>query len=182
MSVSSFQELYVEELRDLYSAERQLIEALPKVAKACSSPELSKAVEKHLKQTTEHAVRLERIFVDLGEKPTGHKCKAMEGLIEEGNEIIEEVDEGPLRDAALIGAAQKIEHYEIAGYGTARTFAEQLGQPKHIELLQATLDEEAATDKGLTEIAMGIINDEAAVQGEDRNPSAQSRKKETQPV
>jgi ferritin-like metal-binding protein YciE len=164
MSAKNFQEMYVESLRDLHSAERQLVAALPGVAKAASSPELKQAVETHLEQTKEHVARLDKIFGELGEKGTGHKCKAMEGLIEEGKEIIEEYEEGPVRDAALIGAAQKIEHYEIAGYGTARTFAELLGQPGHLELLQTTLDEEGATDKGLTELAVGVINTDAAEQ------------------
>jgi ferritin-like metal-binding protein YciE len=166
MSVKSFQDLYVQELRDLHSAERQLIEALPRVAKAAASPELKSAVEKHLEETMGQLARLDSIFEQLGEKGTGHRCKAMEGLIEEGKEMMEEVQQGPLLDAALIGGAQKIEHYEIAGYGTARTFAEMLGRREHIELLQATLDEEAATDEALTQIATTMVNEQAAQQEE----------------
>lgn len=161
MSVSSFNDLYIEELRDLYSAETQLVKALPKVAKAVTSSKLKAAVEKHLEETKGQVERLEKIFGELGEEPTGHTCKAMQGLIEEGDEMIKEVEAGPLRDAALIGGSQKIEHYEIAGYGTARTFAEMLGQSGHMKLLQATLDEEAATDEGLTKLA-GAINSDAA--------------------
>lgn len=156
MSVKSFDDLYIEELRDLYSAERQLVQALPRVAEAATSPELKKAVEAHLEQTETQVSRLEQIFEALGEKPTGHKCEAMEGLIEEAKGLIEDVEAGPILDAALIGGAQKVEHYEIAGYGTARTFAELLGHAEHVELLQATLDEEGQTDKDLTELSMKL--------------------------
>ncbi len=161
MSVKNFDELYVEELRDLYSAERQLIAALPKVAKNVTDPKLQKAVEDHLQQTKGQVERLEKIFESLGEKPGGHKCKAMAGLIEEADELIEDVEKGPLLDAALIGAAQKVEHYEIAGYGTARTFAEMVGKSEHAMLLQETLDEERTTDENLTAMATSKINAKA---------------------
>lgn len=165
MSVKNFDDLYIEELRDLYSAETQLVKALPKVAKSATDPKLQKAVEEHLEQTKGQVERLEQIFESLGEKPTGHTCKAMEGLIEEADEIMKEVEKGPLLDAALIGAAQKVEHYEIAGYGTARTFAEMLGQSEHIELLQETLDEEKTTDENLTTLATSKINAKAEKAG-----------------
>jgi len=162
MSVKDFNDLYIQELRDLYSAERQLVEALPAVARAVESPQLADAVEMHLEQTIQHVTRLEEIFKDLGEKPTGHKCKAMEGLIAEGKEIISDTEKGAIRDAALITAAQKIEHYEISGYGSARTFAELIGEAKHAKILQKTLDEESATDENLTKLAVSTINEEAA--------------------
>lgn len=162
MPVSEFSELYIQELRDLYSAERQLVDALPTVARAADSPKLVDAIEMHLEQTIQHVTRLETIFSEIGEKPTGHKCKAMEGLITEGKEMIKEIEKGPIRDAAIITAAQKIEHYEISGYGSARTFAELIGQANHAELLQTTLNEESTTDENLTKLAMSTINEEAA--------------------
>lgn len=164
MSVKNIQELYVQELKDLYSAETQLVEALPKVAKAASSPKLAKAVEGHLQQTKEHVSRLEEIFADFDDKPSGHKCKAMEGLIKEVDGIIGEVKEGPLRDCALIIAAQKVEHYEIAGYGSARALAELVGTERHAEILQTTLDEEYETNLDLTDLAEGEINKQAVAQ------------------
>jgi ferritin-like metal-binding protein YciE len=162
MSIKDFNELYIQELRDLYSAESQLVAALPAMARAADSPQLSDAIEMHLEQTKEHVARLDQIFADLKEKPTGHKCKAMEGLIEEGKEMVKEIEKGPIRDAAIITAAQRIEHYEISGYGSARTFAEQIGEKKHAQLLQTTLDEEAKTDENLTKLAVSTINEEAA--------------------
>ena len=161
-TVDGFHELYVTALKDLYSAETQLLEALPKMAKAASSPELTKAFKGHLEVTKGQVQRLETIFQELGEEPGGHECKAMRGLIEEADEIIEEVKSGPLLDAAMITAAQKVEHYEISGYGSARTFAQQLGEDYAVELLQATLDEESEADELLSEIALSTINLEAA--------------------
>jgi ferritin-like metal-binding protein YciE len=138
-----------------------LIAALPKMAKKASSPDLKEAFESHLKQTEQQLERLDQIFQDL-ELPLGrHKCKAMEGLIEEGEELLKEEATDAVRDAAMIGAAQRVEHYEIAGYGTARTFAEQLGHSSAAELLQQTLDEEKETDVLLTELAVSAINSEA---------------------
>ena len=155
------QELLVDELKDLFNAENQLIKALPRMAKAANAPELKRAFEKHLVETRRQAERLEQIGRALDFKVTGKKCKGMEGLIEEGKELMaEDLDETAL-DAGLIGAAQKVEHYEIAAYGTARTHAEMLGYDKVARLLQQTLDEEGATDKKLTEIAERIINVEA---------------------
>src|SRR6202022_5058672 len=125
-------ELYIDELKDLYNAESQLVKALPKMAKAASSDELRQGFEQHLEQTKGHVQRLEKIFQALGESPKGKKCKGMEGLIEEGSEVMEEDYEGSVLDAALIGAAQRVEHYEIAGYGTVRSMAETLGEANHI--------------------------------------------------
>src|SRR5207248_3480954 len=157
MKLDSLQKLYIEELRDLYNAENQLVKALPKMAKGASHQELRQAFEDHLEQTKEHVERLEEIFKRLEEKPTGKTCKAMKGLIEEGSEILEEDGDESVLDAALIGAAQRVEHYEIAGYGTARTFASMLGEEDAMELLQETLDEEAATDKKLTALAESLV-------------------------
>jgi ferritin-like metal-binding protein YciE len=155
------EELLVDELKDLYSAENQIIKALPKMAKASSSPELRRAFERHLEETKRQVERLNQIGEALDTKLTGKKCKGMEGLIEEGKEIMaEDLDENAI-DAGLIGAAQKVEHYEIAAYGTARTHAEMLGYTKAAKLLQQTLDEEGATDKKLTALAESIINVEA---------------------
>jgi ferritin-like metal-binding protein YciE len=154
--ISSPRDLLVEELKDLYSAENQLLKALPKMAKAATSEQLSAAFETHLRQTEGHVQRLEKIGQQLGESMKGKKCKAMEGLVEEGKEIMEEDAEPVLLDLALIGAAQKVEHYEIAGYGTARTLADLIGEEKISVLLQETLDEEGETDKLLTEIASSL--------------------------
>ena len=149
-------ELYIDELKDLYNAESQLVKALPKMAKAASSDELRQGFEEHLEQTKGHVQRLEKIFQALGESPKGKKCKGMEGLIEEGSEVMEEDYEGSVLDAALIGAAQRVEHYEIAGYGTVRSMAETLGESDHVSLLEETLEEEKATDEKLTELAEQI--------------------------
>ena len=154
-------ELLVDELKDLYNAENQIIKALPRMAKAASAPELKRAFEKHLAETRRQVERLDQIGRNLDVKLTGKKCHGMEGLIEEGKEIIQEdLDESAL-DAGLIGAAQKVEHYEIAAYGTARTHAQLLGYDKVARLLQQTLDEEGATDKKLTALAESVINVEA---------------------
>ena len=155
------EELLVDELKDIYSAENQILKALPKMAKAASSPELRRAFERHNEETKRQVERLNQIGEYLEIKLTGKKCKGMEGLIEEGKEIMsEDLDENAI-DAGLIGAAQKVEHYEIAAYGTARTHAQLLGFNKVAKLLQQTLDEEGATDKKLTALAESIINVEA---------------------
>ncbi|WP_438480521.1 YciE/YciF ferroxidase family protein [Oleiharenicola lentus] len=160
MSVSSLKELLVEEIKDLYNAEGQLIKALPKMAKAAVNPDLKAGFLKHLEETRGHVVRLEQVFKLLGEPAKGKLCPAMKGLIEEGSEGIEENEPSALRDALLIGSAQRVEHYEIAAYGTVRAFAEKLGEDKVVKLLQQTLDEEGATDKKLTELS-DIVNEEA---------------------
>jgi ferritin-like metal-binding protein YciE len=149
-------ELYIDELKDLYSAENQLVKALPKMAKAASSDELRKGFEEHLEQTRGHVERLEKIFKSLGESPKGKKCKGMEGLVEEGADVIEEDFEGSLMDAALIGAAQRVEHYEIAAYGTVCAFAEELGEDEQASLLTETLEEEKETDEKLTKLSQQI--------------------------
>jgi ferritin-like metal-binding protein YciE len=160
-ATNPLQELLVDELKDLYSAENQILKALPKMAKAASSPELKRAFERHLEETRRQVERLDQIGEALDIRLTGKKCKGMEGLIEEGKEIMsEDLDDNTL-DAGLIGAAQKVEHYEIAGYGTARTFARLLGHGKIEELLQQTLNEEGETDHKLTELAESEINVEA---------------------
>ncbi len=154
--MKSLHDLFVQELRDLYSAESQLVKALPKMARAASAPELKAAFQEHLEQTRGQVERLERVFEELGVRAKGKKCKAMEGLIEEGKELLEEDAEPAVLDAGLICAAQKVEHYEIAGYGTVRTWARQLGFEKAADLLQETLDEESATDEKLTQIAESL--------------------------
>lgn len=163
MPIESMQDLYLHELRDLYNAEKQILAALPKMAEKTNHAELRRAFEEHRATTEEQVRRLETIFDDLGQNPGGRKCVGMEGLIEEGNEILEEEADPDVRDAALIGAAQRVEHYEIAGYGTARTYARQLGFDRHVELLQATLDEEGRTDERLSQLAESRINREAEV-------------------
>jgi len=176
MQLSSLEDLFIEELKDLYSAETQLTKALPKMAKAASSKELKAGFEKHLKQTEGHVERLEQICEELEVSPKGKKCKAMEGLIEEGSEVIEEDAEPEVKDAALIAAAQRVEHYEIAGYGCVRTYAKLLGHTSAMKLLQQTLDEEGDTDKTLTKLAEAI-NVEAEESDEEEEPPAKSKKK-----
>jgi ferritin-like metal-binding protein YciE len=160
MSLQSLEDVYVDQIADLYSAEQQLVDALPKVAEAASSSQLRKAVEAHLKETEGHVQRLERIIRQLDGVPE-ETCKGMAGLIEEGEEVSSEDGDGAAKDAALIAAAQRVEHYEIAGYGTARTLAEQLGRNEDKQLLEQTLNEESAADEKLTGIATSI-NAEAA--------------------
>ncbi len=161
MKLDSLKALYIEELRDLYNAENQITKALPKMAKAATSPELKQAFEMHLEETQGQIGRLEQIFEALGESPKGKTCKAMQGLVEEGEEILKAKADPMVRDAALIAAAQRVEHYEIAGYGTVRTYAKLLKEQKAAKLLQETLDEEGATDEKLTSLAEGGINIEA---------------------
>jgi len=168
-------ELYIDELKDLYSAENQLVKALPKMAKAASSDELRQGFEEHLEQTRGHVDRLEKIFEALRETPKGKKCKGMEGLVEEGAEVIEEDFEGSLMDAALIGAAQRVEHYEIAAYGTVCAFAEELGEEDQIALLTETLEEEKETDEKLTKLSQQI-NAQANEGDEEKEQVADKRK------
>lgn len=152
MPEQEMKELFIDELKDLFNAENQLVKALPKMAKASEYPELKAGFEEHLEQTKRHVERLESIFAKLDENPKGKKCKGMEGLIEEGKEAIDEY-EGPVRDAALIGGAQRVEHYEIAAYGTVIAMAQQLGKSEFADLLEQTLEEEKETDKKLTAIS-----------------------------
>ena len=153
MLQSELKELYVDELKDIYSAETQLVKALPKMAKAAVSAELRNGFQEHLTQTEGHVTRLERIFEGLGEKPSGKKCEGMAGLIKEGGEAAEGDYEGEVKDSALIGAAQRVEHYEIAAYGTVRAMAEKLGDDKAVQLLTQTLQEEKDTDLKLSKLS-----------------------------
>jgi ferritin-like metal-binding protein YciE len=153
-------DLFEDQIKDLYSAENQILKALPKMAKNATNPQLRTAFERHFEETRGHVTRLEQIAAELDFTPKGKKCKGAEGLIEEGKEVIEEFEDETL-DAGLIGAAQRVEHYEIAGYGTARAHAELLGYKKAARLLQQTLDEEERTDKKLTQIAESVVNVEA---------------------
>jgi ferritin-like metal-binding protein YciE len=148
--------LYVDELRDLYNAETQLVKALPKMAKAASNRQLREAFEEHLRQTSEHVSRLEQIFEQFDEKVSGKRCLGMEGLVKEGAETMREDYSEEVKDAAIIGAAQRLEHYEIAGYGTARAFAELLGENGQVSLLEQTLEEEKQADAKLTQLAQQI--------------------------
>lgn len=161
MKLKTLQDLYVDQLKDLFNAENQLLKALPKMAKAATSPQLSAAFTEHLAETKIQIERLETIFTELEVSPKGKTCKAMAGLLEEGAEAISEDADPCVRDAALIAAAQRVEHYEMAGYGCVRTFARLLGHEDATELLQTTLDEEGSADKKLTELAESIINIEA---------------------
>ena len=173
MTKDSLQELYVDELKDLYSAEKQLVKALPKMAKAATSEELRAGFEEHLEQTKGHVQRLEEIFTMLGKRGSGKKCMGMEGLVKEGSEIMSEDFEEDVMDAALIAAAQRVEHYEIAGYGTVCAYAELLGEKKHADLLRQTLQEEKETDQKLTELSKDI-NMEATKSGPVSTPKGKS--------
>lgn len=168
MQVDSLEKLYVDQLRDIYDAENQLVRALPKMAKAASSPELRTAFEDHLEKTRGHVRRLDEIFRSLGHPSKGKSCKAMIGLIEEGEEMLQSNSEPSVKDAGLIAAAQKVEHYEIAAYGTLRTFAEFRGDRQAAQSLQETLDEEYEADKTLTQVAESQINVQAAERGPER--------------
>lgn len=161
MKIKTLHDLYVEQLHDLYSAETQLVEALPKMAKAATNVQLKTAFTEHLAQTKGHVQRLEQIFTKLGEESKGPTCKGMKGLISEGEEMIKNKGEPAAIDAGLIAAAQRVEHYEMAGYGCVRTYAKQLGDTQSQTLLQQTLDEEGAADEKLTKLAESVINLEA---------------------
>jgi ferritin-like metal-binding protein YciE len=158
MKLETLKDLYIQELKDLYSAEKQIIKALPKMVKAATNKQLAAGFEEHLKQTKEHATRLEKILTTHDESTRGPKCEGMEGLLKEGDEMIKEDAEEEVRDAGLIAAAQRVEHYEMAGYGCARTYAELLGDSNGAQLLQTTLTEESDTDKKLTKLAESVIN------------------------
>ena len=162
MSVGSMDELFVDELKDLYSAEKQITRALPKLVKAATSAELKKAFESHLVETNGQVTRLEKAFEILGKSPKGKTCVGMKGVLEEGSEVLEDTEKGEVRDAALISAAQRVEHYEMAGYGSARDFAKLLGQDEIAELLEETLEEEKAADKKLTSISAQVNKDAQA--------------------
>jgi ferritin-like metal-binding protein YciE len=161
--METLEKLYINELRDLYSAENQLLKALPKMAKGASSAELKEAFENHLAETETHVERLEQIFKDMEENPKGKTCHGMKGLIEEGSEILEEEGEESVLDAGIIVAAQKVEHYEMAGYGSVRAFAQLLGQEEAAQLLQTTLDEESKANELLNQLAETTVNAEAVM-------------------
>ena len=156
MSVDTMEKLFIEELKDLYSAENQITKALPKMVKAATSNDLKKAFENHLKETEEQIERLVKICEMMGASPKGKTCNGMKGVLEEGSEVLKEIEAGGVRDAALISAAQRVEHYEMAGYGTVRTYAELLGQTEASKLLEETLKEEKAADEKLTMISQKV--------------------------
>jgi ferritin-like metal-binding protein YciE len=179
MENSQLKDLYVDELRDIYDAENQLLKALPAMAKAATSDDLRSGFEEHLEQTKEHVRRLEQLFEEIGEAAKGKKCKGMQGLVSEGKEVIDDDDfEGALKDAALIGAAQRVEHYEIAAYGTVRSFAELLGQQNAVSLIEKTLQEEKETDEKLSELA-GSINEEAMGSEEGKGTQGSATKQKS---
>lgn len=156
MSVETIDDLLLDELKDLYSAEKQITKALPKMVKAASSPDLKQAFESHLEETKNQVQRLEQIFQTLGKKGTGKTCEGMKGVLLEGSEVIEDVEKGPVRDAGLIAAAQRVEHYEMAGYGSVRAFAQMLGNSEMVQHLDATLSEEKAANSKLTQISKAV--------------------------
>ena len=176
MTKNSLHGLYLDELRDIYSAEKQLTKALPKMARAAASEELRNGFTEHLEQTNGHIERLEQIFEALGERASGKKCVGMEGLITEGSEVMEDGFEGNVLDAALISAAQRVEHYEIAAYGTLCAFADLLGETQHASLLRETLEEEKQTDEKLSELS-DEINAAANQQGSARTDRSSGRRK-----
>ncbi|HEV7365986.1 MAG TPA: ferritin-like domain-containing protein [Gemmatimonadales bacterium] len=165
MSLDSLDKLFLEELRDMYNGEKQITRALPKMAKAAENPELQQAFTKHLKETEGQIQRLEKIFQQLGEAVRGKTCKGLQGILEEGKEMMEEDGEEAVLDAALISAAQKVEHYEIASYGCLRTYAQLLGHDEVVRLLEQNLAEEEAADKKLTQLGESGINEAAAAVG-----------------
>jgi ferritin-like metal-binding protein YciE len=167
MKLETLENLFVHELKDLLSAEKQLVKALPKMAKGATSESLRAGIEEHLEQTKGQVERLEQVFALIDKAARSEHCKGMEGLLEEGSKLLEEEGDPAVKDAALIAAAQRVEHYEIAGYGTARTLAELLGLDKAVRLLQQSLDEEKETDARLTELAMSEVNPHAQAAGGD---------------
>jgi ferritin-like metal-binding protein YciE len=158
MELNTLKDLYIHELKDLYSAEKQLIKAIPKIEKAAKNKELAAGFREHLEQTKQHAQRLERVLSCLGQTTRGPKCQGMEGIVAEGAEMIEEEGDDEVKDAGLIAAAQRVEHYEMAGYGTARTYGELLGDKEEAKLLSQTFEEEKETDEKLTKLAKSTIN------------------------
>jgi ferritin-like metal-binding protein YciE len=175
---NTLRELYIDELRDLYDAENRLVKALPKMAKAASSEELRNGIEEHLEQTRGHVERLKQIFTAMGEKPSGKKCPGMMGILEEGEEILDEDYEGALMDAAIISGAQRVEHYEIAAYGCVRSWADLLGENEASSLLQKTLEEEKETDEKLTEMAEQINAEANEESGEEEEMESEGEGEE----
>jgi ferritin-like metal-binding protein YciE len=162
MKLETLRDLLVEELKDMYDAEQQLVEALPEMKKAASSPQLKTAFDDHLKQTQQHVTRLEHVFEMMDQRPSRKPCKAMKGLVKEGQEMIEEKADKDVKDAGLIAAAQRVEHYEIAAYGTAMAYCKQIGNDEALRLLSQTLEEEKMTDQLLTQLAESSINIKAS--------------------
>ncbi len=179
MALKNLGDLYLDQIRDLYSAETQIVEALPKMIEATTHDQLRSGFEHHLDQTREHVRRLEQIAQGLDEDPDGETCDGMKGLLKEGHKTIKKREDSDVLDAALIADAQRVEHYEIAAYGCARTYAEALNRPEDARLLQQTLDEEAETDRKLTEIALSVVNPDA---GAMRSSSARLADVETTPA
>lgn len=177
MKLDSMKDLYVSVLQDAHDGEMQMIKALPKLARGATSPELAKAFQSHLEETKEQAKRLEQILADLGEKPGANPCEAMEGLVAEGDEMLKAKGDAATRDAGLIVAAQKVEHYEIAGYGSLCTFARLLGREFDETLLEQCLEEEKHADEALTALAEGEINAEASTASADTKRSGTGRRK-----
>jgi len=177
MQSSQLMKLFEEELKDIYWAEKALTKAIPKMVKNATSEDLIEALENHLAETEEHVKRAEQVFELLGKKATAKKCEAMEGLIQEAEEIMEECEEGSMCDAGIISAGQKVEHYEIASYGTLRQFAETLGLDDAVELLQETLDEEKAADEKLTEVAVSAVNIQADQEEEEEEAGEEKETK-----
>jgi len=179
MSVATAEELFVEELKDIYSAEKQAVKAYPRLTKAVQSEELKEAMQEHLEQTKGQVERLERIFEILDKRSSGKTCEGMKGLVQEAQSLVEEIESGPVLDAAIIGALQRVEHYEIAAYGTVATLAEAMGQEEVKELLGETLEEEKETDERLTQVAQSVNsealseseNDEEGSEGENASSS-----------
>lgn len=169
MKPNSLRELYVEQLKDLYDAEHQIIKALPKMIDKAESEELKDALNEHLEVTKEQAKRIERVFRNMGEEAKAEKCKGMQGVLEEGDDLIGDIEDPEVRDAAIIAAAQRVEHYEMAGYGTARTYADQLGEDEAADLLQQTLDEEKEADRKLTKLSSEI--NQASEEGTEEQES-----------
>jgi ferritin-like metal-binding protein YciE len=176
MTIASLRDLYVEQLRDLYDGENQIIKALPKMIESTESEELRSALEEHLEITRQQAQRLETIFEGLGEDAKGEKCKGMEGIIKEGSEVVKEDMSDTVKDAAIIASAQRVEHYEIAGYGTVRTYADLLGEEQAVELLQQTLDEEKEADEKLSQLAEEINVEAEEGEGEPEMESEETAK------
>jgi ferritin-like metal-binding protein YciE len=177
MKVNSLRELYTEQLRDLYDAENQIIKALPEMIDAATSPDLKEALNEHLEITKTQATRLQQIFEELGEKAKGETCKGMKGVIQEGSDLVDEIEDEDTRDAGIIAAAQRVEHYEMSGYGTARTFANLLGEDEAAQLLQQTLDEEKEADQKLTSLAEEI--NVSAEEGEGAETSETTPRRST---
>ena len=165
MKIETMDDLFLEQIEDLYDAEKRLVKALPKLASASTSGQLRQALESHLGETKGHVDRLEQVFQQIGKKAKGKTCPAMKGLVEEGEEVVSEIEESPLRDAGIISSGNRVEHYEIAAYGTAKTYAEMLGLDKAVALLEKTLEEEKKADAKLTKLAESLVNKQALQSG-----------------